>query len=128
MELYGIGVHVEATTDNAASGTTTKEVQNGSISLLVDSAQPVTMKVDVTNSGKGFEVKAEEVDLNSEGASTADKYLSTSGGTITFTPPKNDGSANVNYRVTITSKEVPTVKSVVNITVKIEKKPDEAII
>ena len=128
VDLYGIGVHVEATTDNAASGTTTKEVQNGSISLLVDSAQPVTMKVDVTNSGKGFEVKAEEVDLNSEGASTADKYLSTSGGTITFTPPKNDGSANVNYRVTITSKEVPTVKSVVNITVKFEKKPDEAVI
>ena len=58
----------------------------------------------------------------------ADKYLTTSDGTITFTPPKNDSSANVNYRVTIISKEVPTVKSVVNITVKFEKKPDEAII
>ena len=123
VDLYGIGIHVEATTDNAASGTTTQEVQNGSISLLVDSAQPVTMKVDVTNSGKGFEVKAEEVDLNSDGAMTADKYLTTSGGTITFTPPNNYSGANVNYRVTITSKEVPTVKSVVNITVKFEEKP-----
>ena len=125
VDLYGIGIHVEATTHNEANGTTTQEVQNGTISLLVDSAQEVSMKIDVTNSSKGYEVKAEEVDLNSDAAMTADKYLTTSGGTLSFIPPNNYSGANVNYRVTITSKEVPTVKSVVNITVKYEEKPVE---
>lgn len=115
---------VAETTSKLSGNMTVRKVTNDAASLLAESGQPVTIRVNLTGSQEGFTASAEEVAVETDAGKNVDSYLSVNGESVTFKPPANYSGSNINYRVTIASKEVPSCKSVIHVTVQFEEKPE----
>lgn len=122
-----IKVSLTAETTSLSSGNvTTETATNDTASLLAESGQPVKITVNVSGSTAGFNVSAEEFSIDTDAGKNVNSYLYVNGSTITFNAPANYSGENINYRVIVTSKEVPSCKAVINITVQHEEKPVES--
>lgn len=114
-----IEVALTARTVSAASGNETVcNAANSTASLLAESGQPVTIDVSVSGSDNGYSVSAEEYAVETDAGKNVDNYLTVGGSTIIFTPPANYSGTNINYRVIVSSQEVPACQSVIIVTVQ----------
>lgn len=113
-----IQVNLTAATISSTGNVTTRKVSNDTASILAESGKPVTITVNVSGSDYGFNVSAEEYDVNTDAGKNVNNYLSVDGSIITFTAPTVAAGTSANYRVIVTSSEVPACKSVINITVQ----------
>lgn len=122
-----VRVSLTAQTTNSSGNVSTRNVTNDTAAFLVESGQPVTMQVNLTGSEEGFDVTAEEYDIQTDAGKTVNEFLSVDGTNVTFNTPANYTGANINYRVIVTSKETPSCKSVINVTVQFTDKPEETV-
>lgn len=113
-----IQVNLTAATISSTGNVTTRKVSNDTASILAESGKPVTITVNVSGSDYGFNVSAEEYDVNTDAGKNVNNCLSIDGSIITFTAPTVAAGTSANYRVIVTSSEVPACKSVINITVQ----------
>lgn len=122
-----VRVNLVAQTTSLESGNVTvKKVTNDTASLLAESGRPVIITVDVAGSDDGFDVNAEEYSVETDAVKNVNSYVLIDGSTVTFMPPSNYSGEDIYYRVTITSKEVPSCKSVINVTLQHTDQPAAA--
>lgn len=120
-----IGLNVRVNV-SATAGGTVQSATNDAAALLVQSGQPVVLRVNVEGASGGYTVKAEQIVKSGDGEDSvaqADQYLTTDGGTVLFAAPNNYSGANITYRITIASREVPSCTARVKVTMQYEEKP-----
>lgn len=64
--------------------------------------------------------------METDAVKNVNSYVLIDGSTVTFMPPSNYSGEDIYYRVTITSKEVPSCKSVINVTLQHTDQPAAA--